>query len=65
LENPGIPFLSFPKLETVHFPYLILSKKGNRNISRSLGNVIRKEIPLENQSPKSDLPKTSTFHKND
>jgi hypothetical protein len=39
LENPEILFLTFPKMETVYFPYLVLSKKGNPNIPRSLENV--------------------------
>jgi hypothetical protein len=39
LENPGISFLTFPKMKTDHFSYLVLSKKGNHNISGSLENI--------------------------
>jgi hypothetical protein len=45
VENSGILFLTF---KTVHFPYLVISKKENPNISGSLknvGDVVRKPKP--------------------
>jgi hypothetical protein len=60
LENSGISFLTFPKMETVYFPFLELSKKGNCNISESfenIGDVVRI------LKPRMRHTKTSTFHK--
>jgi hypothetical protein len=33
-------------METDHFPYLVLSKNRNLDISRDLGNTVRREVPL-------------------
>jgi hypothetical protein len=37
-------------MKTDHFSYLVLSKNRNSNIPRDLGDDVRKEIPLEDQS---------------